>query len=743
MRAPPGWHETAPGLTVPRNGSRAVADWFGEDAGQAVAGGRGTTRRIETARGGVFVRRYLHGGLLGGFLGSLYGPGTPRPMREIRALERVRAAGVLAPEPLAARVVGVGPRIGPWQWHRALLVTRAIEGRRPLADALRAAEAETRLGWIDAVSDAVRAIHAAGVHHPDLNIGNFLAGGAPADGLAVLDFDRARIQRGPCGWIVRWLARRRLSRSVAGLGLSGLAQPVVRARLAQRLGRQTALVDRYGDSVDRALAAAFDGALAADVEILKSSPRRATVRVGFGGGSVVVKAVRRHWLWLRLLGPLGLTPAGRRVRAARALSGRGIRVPEPLARREVTRPGLPEASCVIASDLGAGEALFTWAQRADRLARYRLAGSLGKFVGGMHRAGAWVADLKHDNLLVENGRFAVTDLDRVRFWRGAVPLRRALRNLVQLEWRLGWDASPRERLAFLSAWRRASGCALEVREVLRQFRSIRRRERARIVERRGGRRLDDPADRPPVSAIVICGNEADHIEACLESVAWCDEIIVVDSFSTDGTFELAAPRATCLVRHPWSGYVAQKRYALSLANHPWVLNIDADERVSPELRLRLERLLADDGAGCDAFAVPRLVHYLGRWWTVGGWYPGRRLRFFRREAATWGGLDPHEHVVVDGVVGRLSEPFWHFTYDDVADHVRQMNRLTDWARGGKPPTLSQLVLRPLFRVVRSFFWRGGFRFGFVGLYVAVSSGLYAHLKYAKRGETAVAVAVES
>ncbi len=736
MKPPAGWRAAAPGLFVVRGGPAAAvtAGWFDPLAGHSVEGGRGTTRWIDAPVGPIFVRGYRHGGFLGRWLGGVYGPGTPRPLREIAALTRARAAGVLAPEPLAAHVVDLGLGVGRWRFYRAGLATAGIEGRRPLSLALRSASPAQRLLWLDAVGDAVAALHAAGVHHRDLNVSNLLAAAEPGERIAVLDFDRARVARGPLGGLSRWWALRRLARSIGGLGLPEFDHGIVRARLATRLRPRARGSTGEADAAELALAAAFDGALSPAVDVLKSNPRRATVRVRLGTGSVVVKAVRRPRLWLGVLARWGWTPAGRQVRAARALSGRGFRVPEPLARREITTPGLPAASCVIATDLEAGESLLVRARRADARGRRRLARDLGRYVGALHRGGVWIADLKYDNVLVENGGFVVTDLDRVRLWSRPVPLRRALRNLVQLEWRLGWEATPREQLLFLAEWRRAAGVALRPQPLLRAFRALRRRERVRIVGRREGRVLADPGDRASVTAIVICGNEAAHIRDCLESLAWCDEIVVVDSFSTDGTFDIACALATRVVRRPWSGYVAQKSHALSLATRAWVLNVDADERVSPELRRRLERLLADDGAGYDGFAIPRLVHYLGRWWTAGGWYPGRRLRFFRREVASWGGTDPHEHVNVDGAIGRVREPLWHFTYDDVSDHVRQMNRLTEWSRGGRAPTLVQLVLRPLTRVVRSFLWRGGFRFGFEGLFVAVSSGIYAHLKYAKRAE---------
>lgn len=190
---------------------------------QAVGGapGRGTTARIALRDGGTaFVRRYVHGGLLGTLLGDRYWQRPPRPLGELAATEAARAAGVVAPEVLAAVVLPAWPA---GLLYRAVLVTRALEGRRSLADALRAATDDaTRCAWLGCAVRAVRRLHAAGIHHPDLNVSNVLVAQRPGDDAALIDFDRARVGRGPVGTLGAALARRRLSRSIAKLGLPGL-----------------------------------------------------------------------------------------------------------------------------------------------------------------------------------------------------------------------------------------------------------------------------------------------------------------------------------------------------------------------------------------------------------------------------------------------------------------------------------------------------------------------------------------
>src|SRR5262249_14857670 len=157
---------------------------------------------------------------------------------------------------------------------------------------------------------------------------------------------------------------------------------------------------------------------------------------------------------------------------------------------------------------------------------------------------------------------------------------------------------------------------------------------------------------------------------------WCDELVVVDGGSTDRTVELVRSFTDRVVYHPWPGYRAQKQFALDAAGGEWVLNVDADERVTPELSAEIRAALATAPARVSGFAVPRLVCYLGRWWYHGGWYPRRVLRVVRRRDARWGGVDPHERAVVDGRVVPLRWPILHYTYRDISDHLRSINKLT-------------------------------------------------------------------
>lgn len=460
---------------------------------------------------------------------------------------------------------------------------------------------------------------------------------------------------------------------------------------------------------------------------------------GPAGEAVVVKQMPVRSLAHRLEALLRGGAATVQSASAVALRRAGVEVPEPLGVVEGDR-----TSTLISRGVRDTGTLLATYQQLDGDARRRFARGLGTFVARVHASGVWVPDLKESNVLVrdEDGmlHYLLVDLDRARPSGDGPSGRRRLANLVQLDRSLGAYASVRERLAFLSAYRRAlPGTAARLGPLAREVERARRRKDVSVARRRRRARIK-PDDRLPISCLVICGNEAHRIRDCLESVAWCDEVVVVDSYSTDGTWDIVQEYTSNVWRRPWNGHVEQKQYALDHAHHPWILNVDADECVSPALRAEIEEILSHDGRGYDGFLVPRVVYYLGLWWWRGGWYPDRRLRLFRRERAIWGGEDPHEKVLLRGRVGQVREPLLHYTYDDVSDHVRTINRFTTTssAQGARPRAASwpKLVLRPLGRFVRFYLLSGGFLLGKPGLFVAISAAVYVHLKYAKQDERA-------
>ena len=244
---------------------------------------------------------------------------------------------------------------------------------------------------------------------------------------------------------------------------------------------------------------------------------------------------------------------------------------------------------------------------------------------------------------------------------------------------------------------------------------------------------------PSVSAIIVCFNEEKNIDACLRALSWCDEIIVVDSFSTDRTVEICRRHTDRVIQKAWAGYRDQKAFAHSQATKDWVLLIDADERVTPELRQEIGQALLSDRDEYCGYALPRLTFYLRRWWWRGGWYPDYTIRLFRRDRATWAGTDPHEKVVVEGKVRRLRNPLHHFTYRNIEDHVQRINRFTsvssqELRNANGQWRLADALFRPAGRFVRSYFLQRGFMEGFAGFYIAVTAAMYVFLKYAKLWE---------
>jgi glycosyltransferase involved in cell wall biosynthesis len=251
--------------------------------------------------------------------------------------------------------------------------------------------------------------------------------------------------------------------------------------------------------------------------------------------------------------------------------------------------------------------------------------------------------------------------------------------------------------------------------------------------------------RVKISACIIAKDEADRIGPCLESVSFCDEVLVLDSGSRDGTPDLCRRAGARVIETDWPGWVAQKNRAVDAATHDWILSLDADERVDPELRAALEAIRArgDPGpGGAAAFEMTRKTFVHGRWILHGGWYPEWRVRLFDRRRARWGGVDPHDRVEPAGPVERVGRgALEHLTYRSLADQVAQMNRFSDaaakelFARGRRASLLS-LVFRPPFKFFRMYVLRAGFLDGRAGFVLAFLSACSVFLKYAKLWELA-------
>lgn len=239
---------------------------------------------------------------------------------------------------------------------------------------------------------------------------------------------------------------------------------------------------------------------------------------------------------------------------------------------------------------------------------------------------------------------------------------------------------------------------------------------------------------PKLSACIITHNEADRIEACLASLEFCDELVVVDSHSHDATRELAARRGARVIERDWPGYRSQKQFATSAATHDWVLSVDADERVTPELRAEIETLRAGDFAGARGYSIPRLTDYFGRFLRHGNSWPDRQVRLYDRRAARWVGYEVHEKIAVDGAVGTLRAPLEHFAYRSLDDHLAKLDRYAalmaaQMHAAGRRASLAQVFVNPAWRWLRGMFLKGGVLDGWRGWLFHLCEAGYVRRKY--------------
>lgn len=244
----------------------------------------------------------------------------------------------------------------------------------------------------------------------------------------------------------------------------------------------------------------------------------------------------------------------------------------------------------------------------------------------------------------------------------------------------------------------------------------------------------------PISAVLITLNEESRLAAALESVRFCEEVLVVDAHSTDRTREIAAAAGARVLVRAWDGFTPQRNQAVAAARHDWVLAVDADERVTPALRAEIEAMRAA-GFAEAGYRIPRVAFYLGRWIRGTDWYPDPQLRLFDRRHGRWTGGLVHESVQVDGPVGRLRGELEHHTYEDIADHMGAIDRYTTlWARqahaeGRRAGPLDGCVAST-WAFIRNYVVRRGFLLGEAGLTVSTFNAYYTYAKMAKLRELA-------
>ena len=244
-----------------------------------------------------------------------------------------------------------------------------------------------------------------------------------------------------------------------------------------------------------------------------------------------------------------------------------------------------------------------------------------------------------------------------------------------------------------------------------------------------------------ISAVIIAYNEEDNIGRCLESLKQtADEVVVVDSFSSDRTAEICKSRGVEFIQHHFAGHIEQKNFALSCAANDVVLSLDADEALSDEL---IESIQSARRNWCaDGYSMNRLTRYCGRWIRHCGWYPDKKIRLWNRRKGRWGGVNPHDHVVMDqgSRIGHLNGDLLHYSYPTIRDHVSQINRFSDiaaaaaFADGRRSNLIMDVCLNPTLTFFKKYVLKLGILDGYEGFVISTSTAYGKFLKYIKLRE---------
>jgi len=242
-----------------------------------------------------------------------------------------------------------------------------------------------------------------------------------------------------------------------------------------------------------------------------------------------------------------------------------------------------------------------------------------------------------------------------------------------------------------------------------------------------------------LSVAIITYNEEKNIKRCIESVKGiADEIVVVDSLSTDKTCEIAKSLGAKVILQKFLGHIKQKQLAVDNCKNDWILSLDADEALSKELQNEIKELLKEP-LNYDAYKMPRLSFHLGRWIKHGGWYPDKKIRLFNRKKAYWGGYNPHDKVIVNGSVGELKGDILHYVFKDLRHNVDTNNSYSsimaeDLYKKGKKFSIIKLLLKPIGKFLEVYIYKRGFLDGMPGFIIAVGASYSMFLKFAKLWE---------
>jgi len=244
-----------------------------------------------------------------------------------------------------------------------------------------------------------------------------------------------------------------------------------------------------------------------------------------------------------------------------------------------------------------------------------------------------------------------------------------------------------------------------------------------------------------ISAVIITYNEEANIERCLDSLeGTADEVLVVDSFSSDRTADICKSKGVDFIQHPFDGHIEQKNYALSCASNDYVLSLDADEALSQKLSQSIQA--AKQNWTEDGYSVNRLTNYCGKWIRHCGWYPDTKIRLWDRSKGHWGGVNPHDHVVMDEPIRirHLSGDLLHYSYPTIRDHISQINSFSDIAaraafeKGRQSNLALDICLNPTLTFFKKYFLKLGLLDGYEGFVISISTAYGKFLKYIKLRE---------
>lgn len=241
-----------------------------------------------------------------------------------------------------------------------------------------------------------------------------------------------------------------------------------------------------------------------------------------------------------------------------------------------------------------------------------------------------------------------------------------------------------------------------------------------------------------ITALILTYNEEENIKECLESVKWVDEIVVIDSYSLDLTVNIAREYTSQVYQRQFDDFSAQRNFGLAKATSEWVLVVDADERVTSELKKEIRQNLSNNSDEYKGYRIPRKNYFLGKWIKYCGWYPDYVLRLFKKGANRYSGM-VHEEIRIKGKVAKLENAFIHYTYRDLEHYLNKINHYTTLdARGkclaGKSKGLAYIILRPILEFIKKYLFKKGFLLGKQGLILSILSAYYQFLKYIKLWE---------